>query len=64
MADEQRELELQSFEMRRERIRARLQEIKADADHWNRLHPDEEPIVVDMDLTADAERMKRERGIR
>lgn len=37
----------------REKIADELAQIKADADRWNRMHPDEEPIVIDMDLTAD-----------
>ena len=26
-----------------------------DADHWNSIHPDEEPIQLEMDLTPDIE---------
>ena len=40
------------------RIARVMQQIKDDADHWNRLHPNEPPIEVDMDLTADVARRK------
>jgi hypothetical protein len=44
---------------RRLRIADRLAELKADADHWNRTHPDEEPIVIDVDLGPDIEKALR-----
>ncbi|MFA5186312.1 MAG: hypothetical protein WC551_07555 [Patescibacteria group bacterium] len=40
---------------RRAVLAKRLQQLKADQDHWNRMHPDEEPISLDFDLTADVE---------
>lgn len=30
-------------------------QLSLDADHWNRLHEDEEPIVLPMDFTDDVE---------
>ena len=38
---------------RRDRIVEDLRDLVRDAEAWNRLHPDEEPIVIDVDLTAD-----------
>lgn len=35
---------------RRQELARRMAELRADAEHWNRTHPDDEPIVVDMDL--------------
>ena len=30
-------------------------QLTLDLDHWNRVHPDEEPIDLPMDLTLDIE---------
>lgn len=38
---------------RLKRIAAELRQLQADAEHWNRLHPDEEPIVIDVNLSGD-----------
>ena len=39
------------FAKRRNIIRNELEKIKNDADHWNRTHPNEEPIIIDLNLT-------------
>ena len=46
------------------RIAREMRQLKDDADHWNSLHPDEPPIVVDMDLTADVAKRMAQRKAR
>jgi hypothetical protein len=43
------------LEARRRAIADEMAAIQADADHWNRTHPDEEPIVIDLNLSAEVE---------
>lgn len=43
------------LEARRAAIAAEVRQMVADAEHWNSTHPNEEPIVVDPDLTKDVE---------
>jgi hypothetical protein len=52
-----------SFRRRRQRIADEMAQMKLDADHWNRLHPNEEPIVVDVDLTVEVAALKIDRGL-
>lgn len=33
---------------RHDKLAKEIKQVKLDAEHWNRLHPDEEPIVIDM----------------
>lgn len=48
---------------RRDRIAEDLRQLVRDAEAWNTLHPDEEPIVIDVDLTPDvAERIADRRN--
>lgn len=39
--------------MRRERMVGDGLQLTLDADHWNNVHPDEEPIVIPLDFTDD-----------
>lgn len=41
------------FATRRKIILNELKQIQRDADHWNRTHPNEEPIVIDLNLTEE-----------
>lgn len=44
-----------SLNIRREQSVADLLQLSLDADHWNSIHPDEEPIVIQLDFTYDVE---------
>lgn len=44
---------------RREALADEMKKLVADAEHWNRTHPNEEPIVIDPDITADVEHARR-----
>lgn len=44
-----------SLMMRREQMVADGLQLTYDADHWNRIHPNEEPIQIPMDFTDDIE---------
>lgn len=44
---------------RRAALADEMKKLVADAEHWNRTHPDEEPIVIDVDITADVEQARR-----
>ncbi len=44
-----------SLVWRREQMVGDGLQLTLDADHWNRVHPDEEPIQVPMDFTDDIE---------
>lgn len=46
---------LMSLTNRREGMVADGLQLTFDADHWNSIHPDEEPIKPEMDLTLDIE---------
>lgn len=46
---------------RRERIAAEMRQLKIDADAWNARHPDEEPIVIDMNLQPDIDALLAKR---
>jgi hypothetical protein len=50
-----------SLAERREKIADGLRQLKAEADHWNKTHPNEAPIVVDFDLTKDVEAARQRR---
>ena len=44
-----------SLTTRREQMVGDGVQLTLDADHWNSIHPKEEPIVMQMDLTPDVE---------
>lgn len=44
-----------SLTVRREQSVADLLQLSLDADHWNSIHPDEDPIVIQLDFTYDVE---------
>jgi hypothetical protein len=46
---------LKSLMNRREQMVGDGLQLTLDADHWNQIHPDEEPITVPMDFTMDIE---------
>lgn len=46
---------LKSLVNRREQMVGDGLQLTLDADHWNRINPQEEPIVMDMDFTDDIE---------
>lgn len=46
---------LKSLINRREQTVGDMLQLTFDADHWNSIHPDEEPIVIPTDLTDDVE---------
>ena len=52
---------LRLFERRHKALEAELRQIQADADHWNRTHPDEEPIVIEPIAQAEIEAAKESR---
>jgi hypothetical protein len=43
---------------RRQRLADEMVAMQRDIEHWNRLHPNEEPIVMPFDLTADIEALR------
>ena len=44
-----------SMVMRREQIVGDALQLSFDADHWNSIHPEEEPILMPLDFTDDVE---------
>jgi len=40
----------------REKLAHEMRELVHDAEHWNRTHPNEEPIIIDPNLGPDVER--------
>ena len=42
-----------TFARRREPLAKRMRDLKADVDAWNRLHPEQQPIELVLDVTAD-----------
>lgn len=57
MKTPQSEANRRALEARRERLAEELRQMVADAERWNRTHPDEEPIIVDVNLTPDVARL-------
>ena len=51
--DHPRKVILKSLMNRREQTVSDMVQLAFDADHWNAMHPDEEPIVIPTDLTDD-----------
>lgn len=47
-----------SIQRRRETLARNMAELQDDIYHWNRTHPDEQPIVLSADLTADVKAMR------
>lgn len=45
---------------RREQLANEMAQLQADVAAWNRLHPEEEPIVISADITPDIEAMNSE----
>ena len=56
------DINLELFERRRQRIEQEMRQIQVDAEHWNRNHPDEEPIIIEPVTAAEIERAKAKRG--
>lgn len=50
-----REMMLGAKTLRREQVIGDLFQLNADVDHWNRIHPDEERIVVDNNFEPDVQ---------
>jgi|SRR5579863_485244 len=46
---------VKSLVQRREQTVGDMLQLTFDAEHWNRIHPKEEPIVIPTDLTDDVE---------
>lgn len=46
---------LKSLVQRREQTVGDMLQLTFDADHWNSIHPKEEPIIIQADLTDDVE---------
>ena len=46
---------VKSVYLRREQMVGDGLQLSLDLDHWNSIHPDEEPIAVELDLTDDVE---------
>jgi hypothetical protein len=44
-----------SLQQRREQMVGDGLQLSFDSDHWNRIHPDEEPIKIELDFTDDVE---------
>ncbi len=44
-----------SLQLRREQMVGDGLQLTFDADHWNNIHPGEEPIVMELDFTLDVE---------
>jgi len=44
---------LRSLGIRREQMVGDGLMLSYDADHWNRIHPDQEPIQIELDFTDD-----------
>lgn len=47
-----------SLVMRREQIVGDALQLSFDADHWNSIHTDEEPIILPLDFTDDVDERK------
>ncbi len=47
-----------SFQARREQMVGDGLQLSLDVDHWNSIHPEEEPIQIVMDFTEDIEERK------
>jgi hypothetical protein len=50
-----RKIMLKSLVNRREQMVGDGLQLTLDADHWNNIHPSEEPIVMPLDFTDDVE---------
>lgn len=46
MPHDKKAIELDHLRARRDRLAHEIAMIRGDAEHWNRVHPDEEPIDV------------------
>jgi hypothetical protein len=44
-----------SLTIRREQVVGDITQLSFDAEHWNRIHPTEEPIVIEKDFGLDVE---------
>lgn len=50
-----RKIAHKSFVQRREQMVGDAVHLSLDVDHWNRVHPEDEPITMEMDFTEDVE---------
>lgn len=46
------------LQRRRDRLAREMVQLQNDIDHWNRAHPNEEPIVLEADLTRDIKMLR------
>ncbi len=53
MSETRTEVARLAIEARRQAIADEMAAIRADAEHWNRMHPGEEPIAIDLNLGPD-----------
>jgi ferredoxin-NADP reductase len=53
MSDPMHEARRRAIAARREQVARELRQLADDAEHWNRMRPDEEPIVIDTNLGPD-----------
>lgn len=51
-----------SLQMRREQMVGDAVQLTFDADHWNSIHPEEEPIHIELDFAPDVEWRKNTPG--
>lgn len=52
-----RKIERKRLRERKARLLAEAEQMQRDADHWNRLHPNEEPLPDAHDLIAMVKRL-------
>lgn len=45
--------------VRLEILAQEMRQLQDDIDHWNRMHPNEEPIVIDADLSAEVAALRK-----
>lgn len=57
MNDSLHEARRRSLAARREKLAEELGKLVHDAEHWNRAHPNEEPIIIDPNIAPDVERL-------
>mgnify|MGYP000792002200 FL=1 len=46
---------IKSAYARREQVVGDMLQLTLDLDHWNRVNPNEEPIIIETDVTPDIE---------
>ncbi len=50
---------LRSIKRRQQELLAEMRQMQIDAEHWNSLHPDEEPIVIEPITRAEIDALKK-----